>query len=85
MPIRSNLAFRPKFLVCSICNDAVELETAKIDEVGRPVHEDCYVEKISVNKAARPPTRFGERPEGYRQFPSPRNCRILGLDKHTFS
>jgi hypothetical protein len=57
MLMRSNLAFRPKFLACSICNEAVDLETTKTDESGKPVHEECYVGKISVNKAARPPTK----------------------------
>ena len=52
MPIRSNLAFRPKFLHCSICNEAVELETAKIDESGKAVHEECYVRKVCIHTAA---------------------------------
>jgi hypothetical protein len=69
MPMRSNLAFRPEFLNCSICNEAVELETAKIDEVGKPVHEECYVEKISVNKAARPPTRSANVPKDIDSLP----------------
>ena len=69
MPMRSNLAFRPAFLNCSICNEAVELETAKIDEVGKPVHEECYVEKISVNKAARPPTRSVNVPKDIDSLP----------------
>jgi hypothetical protein len=58
MPMRSHLAFRPKFLTCSICNEAVELETAKIDEAGKPVHEECYVQKIGGNKTVRPPSRM---------------------------
>ena len=32
---------------CSICNEPVKLETAKADEDGHPVHEDCYLDKLS--------------------------------------
>ena len=39
-----------KFLLdtpaCKICGMPVCLETCKIDEHGRAVHEDCYVEKL---------------------------------------
>jgi hypothetical protein len=28
---------------CSICNKPVNLETAKIDDNGNAVHEECYV------------------------------------------
>jgi len=31
---------------CAICNKPVPLETAKIDEDGQTVHEQCYVLKI---------------------------------------
>ena len=34
MAMRSQLAFRPKCFTCSICNEAIELETAKIDATG---------------------------------------------------
>jgi hypothetical protein len=27
---------------CSICGEPVLLETAKTDEAGRAIHEDCY-------------------------------------------
>jgi hypothetical protein len=33
----------------------VELETAKFDEFGQPVHEECYVQKIGLERAIRPP------------------------------
>ena len=29
--------------ICSICKEPVRLETAKTDENGQAVHEDCYV------------------------------------------
>jgi len=30
-------------LNCSICNKPVDLNTAKTNEAGRAVHEECYV------------------------------------------
>ncbi len=60
MPIHSNLAFRPKFHHCSICNEAVELETAKIDESGKPVHEECYVRKVCIHTTATEPAPIQE-------------------------
>jgi hypothetical protein len=53
MPMHSNLA--PRSFSCSICNESVELETAKIDENGKPVHEECYVQQICLRKSIRPP------------------------------
>jgi hypothetical protein len=35
-------------LRCSICGQALSLETAKADEYGRPIHEDCYASKIKL-------------------------------------
>jgi hypothetical protein len=32
--------------LCSLCDEPVELETAKADEHGDAVHEECYVVKI---------------------------------------
>jgi hypothetical protein len=55
MPMRSHLALRPEFLACSICNELVELETSKVDEIGQPVHEQCYLQKISLKRSIRPP------------------------------
>ena len=55
VPIHSNLALRPDFSTCSICNELVELETTKIDESGNPVHEECYLQKVSLKWAIRPP------------------------------
>ena len=31
---------------CSICNEPMDLKTAKTDEDGKGVHEECYVDKI---------------------------------------
>ena len=32
---------------CCICEEPVELETAKTDEYGRAIHEACYVLKLA--------------------------------------
>lgn len=32
--------------LCSICHISVRLETAKSDEDGRPVHEECYLRSL---------------------------------------
>jgi len=58
--MRSHFALRSEFPTCPICNEEIELETAKIDEVGRPVHEECYVQR--VKKSIRPPpgASYGE-------------------------
>jgi hypothetical protein len=31
---------------CAVCNRPVNLEVCKVDERGRPVHEECYAHKI---------------------------------------
>jgi hypothetical protein len=56
MPIRSNLAFKSEFPTCSICNESVELETIRVNEIGEPVHEECYLQEISLKKAIEPPS-----------------------------
>jgi hypothetical protein len=33
---------------CPICNKAVPLETAKVDEYGRAIHEQCYLLKVCL-------------------------------------
>jgi hypothetical protein len=40
--------FYPPFqkITCSICSQSVVLETAKTDENGKPVHEDCYIKRL---------------------------------------
>jgi hypothetical protein len=39
--------------ICSLCNGPVEIETAKIDENGETVHEECYVIKMRPNDHIR--------------------------------
>jgi hypothetical protein len=36
---------------CSICDQPVELETAKTDDNGQPVHSECYVLVVAVKPA----------------------------------
>jgi hypothetical protein len=31
---------------CSICDEPVDLKTAKTDEDGKRVHEECYVDRM---------------------------------------
>jgi hypothetical protein len=44
------------FPMCSLCNEPVELETAKTDEAGRVVHEECYVLRMQMEGATARPT-----------------------------
>jgi hypothetical protein len=36
---------------CSICEKAVSLDSAKADEYGRAIHEECYALKIKLKQA----------------------------------
>ena len=60
MPLHSNLARSRKSHPCSICNEVVDLETAKIDEVGNPVHEECYLQELCLKKSIRPPPKASD-------------------------
>jgi hypothetical protein len=40
---------------CSICNEPVELETAKTDEDGKAVHEECYAGRMRLKEITPPP------------------------------
>jgi len=40
----------PSTPLCHICNKPVPLETAKTDDSGYPVHEDCYVLKCVLKR-----------------------------------
>jgi hypothetical protein len=37
-----------EFPTCSLCNEPVEIETAKTDENGLAVHEECYALEIKL-------------------------------------
>ena len=41
-------------VLCKICKKAVILETARIDEHGNAVHEDCYVNALRAAHVALP-------------------------------
>jgi hypothetical protein len=43
------------FPTCSICNKPVKLETSKTDELGKAVHEGCYVLKVRNKKPSTVP------------------------------
>jgi recombinational DNA repair protein (RecF pathway) len=46
---------RPNFFSCIICGESVELETTKIDEGGKPVHEECYLRTVNLKWSFRLP------------------------------
>jgi hypothetical protein len=39
---------------CHICNKPVKLEMAKTDELGRAVHEGCYLLQTMANRPPGP-------------------------------
>jgi hypothetical protein len=43
--------------ICDICNKPIKLETSKIDELGKAVHEGCYLLKVSLRRAMAPRPR----------------------------
>ena len=47
MSIRCHIRHgRSGHFLCVICRESVTLETAKTDDDGQAIHEECYVEKI---------------------------------------
>src|SRR5205823_75520 len=64
MPLHSHRAHSSSFS-CSICNEFVELETAKSDEFGQPVHEECYAQQISLKRSIRPPPEAADAKRNY--------------------
>jgi hypothetical protein len=43
---------------CAVCDRPVTLETCKVDEHGRPVHDECYCRTTRPTQAA-PQSRQG--------------------------
>ena len=41
-------------LRCPLCNEPVALETAKTDENGKAIHEECYALKTLLKQEAKP-------------------------------
>jgi hypothetical protein len=37
---------------CGLCKESVKLEESMVDECGQPVHEDCYVSKVTRKSKA---------------------------------
>jgi hypothetical protein len=62
---------------CSICNEPVELETAKTDECGRAIHEKCYVLKLTSDVKGGPGS-FSNYRDGQVLNPVPRFRSTLG-------
>ena len=48
----SKTPLRPSQLLCPICGKPVPLESAKTDEHGQSIHEDCYVLKLQLQDAS---------------------------------
>jgi hypothetical protein len=44
------MAFPESLFPCSLCNDPVDLRTAKTDEYGKAIHEDCYVLRMRMKR-----------------------------------
>ncbi|HZQ94537.1 MAG TPA: hypothetical protein VFA67_05975 [Candidatus Sulfotelmatobacter sp.] len=38
---------------CQLCKKPVLLEKARINEMGKAVHEECYIKTIQVSKTAQ--------------------------------
>src|SRR5216684_7600838 len=43
------LAPGPSF-ECSLCSKPIPLEDSKVSEDGRPMHEECYVSKLTLGR-----------------------------------
>jgi hypothetical protein len=50
-------------VVCDLCKKSVLLEKARINESGKAVHEQCYLEAILVNKSGKPERAANARPK----------------------
>jgi hypothetical protein len=43
------------FPVCSICDKPVEFETSKTNELGKVVHDGCYLLRLNLKNATTLP------------------------------
>jgi len=50
-------------VVCDLCKKSVLLEKARINESGKAVHEQCYLQAILVNKPGKPVRGASPRPK----------------------
>ena len=46
-------------VTCSLCNMPLTLETAKTDDCGKAVHDECYILAIAVKRPESPINRPG--------------------------
>jgi hypothetical protein len=46
------VAADPSYLSCRICGMPVRVESAKTDEYGLAIHEECYVTELKAQKSA---------------------------------
>lgn len=66
-----------EILACAVCHKSVKLETAKTNERGEPVHEECYVQATlhwegQSNRATLRPTGVNTS----KNHPSPPNLSV---------
>lgn len=54
-PVRRPFKSPSQNVRCSICEKPVSLESAKADEYGRTIHEECYALKMKLKQATTPP------------------------------
>src|ERR1700747_1672247 len=64
--------------VCSICKQLVRLETAKTDENGQPVHEDCYLQRLMASLQYPPPPHHAEQQRSVRTQQEASSGRVGG-------
>jgi hypothetical protein len=72
-PMAKFLKFIRKLRVplCSICNKPVEVEAATIDEHGEAIHEECWLLKMRLEQAKKPPKTLhgpGQRKNPFLEF-----------------
>jgi len=53
MTIVSQFTAKFQFAMCDLCGQPVDLRTAKTDEDGKAVHDECYL--LSMKGAMIPP------------------------------
>ena len=51
LPVKLSSYFQTCPTVCPICNQPVSLESAKTDEHGLAIHEECYLVKLKPKHA----------------------------------
>jgi hypothetical protein len=50
LAIDAVMAFPESLFLCSLCNDPVDLRTAKTDEYGKAIHEKCYLLQMQMKR-----------------------------------